>query len=96
VIGKAYSGLTDEEIEEMMAKIKSRTIEDNGFYRRVKPELVIEVAFDSIQRSERHDSGFALRFPRIKRIREDKSAEQIDTLEKVREIYSSQKVTSEQ
>ncbi|MGD0637629.1 MAG: ATP-dependent DNA ligase [Nitrososphaerales archaeon] len=96
VIGKAYSGLTDAEIEDLMVKIKSRTIEDNGYYRSVKPELVIEVAFDSIQRSERHDSGFALRFPRIKRIREDKSAEQIDTIEKVKEIYSSQKVTSEQ
>jgi DNA ligase-1 len=96
VIGKAYSGLTDKEIDEMMVKIKGLTTEDNGYFRKVRPELVIEVAFDSIQRSERHDSGFALRFPRIKRIREDKNAEQIDTLEKVREIYSSQKVTSEQ
>jgi DNA ligase-1 len=96
VIGKAYSGLTDREIEEMMVKIKGLTTEDNGYFRKVRPELVIEVAFDSIQRSERHDSGFALRFPRIKRIREDKDAEQIDTLAKVREIYSSQKVTSEQ
>ncbi|MDA4113285.1 MAG: ATP-dependent DNA ligase [Thaumarchaeota archaeon] len=95
VIGKAYSGLTDKEIEEMMARIKSLTTEDDGYYRKVKPQLVIEVAFDSIQKSERHDSGFALRFPRIKRIRDDKDAGQIDTIEKVREIYSSQKVTSE-
>ncbi len=61
----------------------------------MRPELVLEVAFDSIQRSDRHDSGFALRFPRIKRIRDDKDAGQIDTIEKVREIYASQKVTSE-
>jgi DNA ligase-1 len=95
VIGKAYSGLTDKEIGEMMERIKSLTTEDNGYFRRVKPELVIEVAFDSIQRSERHGSGFALRFPRIKRIRLDKDAEQADTIERVREIYGSQKVTAE-
>jgi DNA ligase-1 len=95
VIGKAYSGLTDREIEEMMVKIKDLTIEDNGHFRRVRPELVIEVAFDSIQRSDRHDSGFALRFPRIKRIRDDKGAGQADTMEKVRRIYRSQKVTSQ-
>ena len=95
VIGKAYSGLTDKEIEEMMVKIKSLTTEDDGYFRRVRPELVLEVAFDSIQRSDRHDSGFALRFPRIKRIRDDKDAEQIDTIERVREIYASQKVRSE-
>ncbi|MGA2200131.1 MAG: hypothetical protein ABSG45_09360, partial [Nitrososphaerales archaeon] len=95
VIGKAYSGLTDKEIGEMMERIKSLTTEDNGYFRRVKPELVIEVAFDSIQRSERHDSGFALRFPRIKRIRLDKDAAQADTIERVREIYGSQKVTAE-
>ena len=95
VIGKAYSGLTDKEIEEMMVRIKSLTTEDDGYFRKVKPQLVIEVAFDSIQKSERHDSGFALRFPRIKRIRDDKNVEQVDTIEKVREIYGSQKVTSE-
>ncbi len=95
VIGKAYSGLTDKEIEEMMGRIERLTTEDDGYFRRVKPELVIEVAFDSIQRSDRHDSGFALRFPRIKRIRDDKDAGQIDTIEKVRKIYGAQKVRSE-
>jgi DNA ligase 1 len=95
VIGKAYSGLTDKEIEEMMVKIKAITVEDDGYFRRVRPELVIEVAFDSIQRSERHDSGYALRFPRIKRIRSDKGADQIDTIEKVANIYGSQRVRSE-
>ena len=95
VIGKAYSGLTDLEIEEMAAKIKGVTIHDDGYYRSLRPELVIEVAFDSIQKSDRHDSGFALRFPRIKRIRTDKSPRQIDTIERVRQIYEAQTVKSE-
>jgi DNA ligase 1 len=95
VIGKAYSGLTDAEIEEMAVKIKAATIHDDGYYRSVSPELVIEVAFDSIQKSGRHDSGFALRFPRIKSIRTDKTPEQADTMERVRKLYESQKVRSE-
>jgi DNA ligase 1 len=95
VIGKAYSGLTDAEIEEMAVKIKAATLHDDGYYRTVNPELVIEVAFDSIQKSARHDSGFALRFPRIKSIRADKTPEQADTLERVRKLYESQKVRSE-
>ncbi|HUH99742.1 MAG TPA: ATP-dependent DNA ligase [Nitrososphaerales archaeon] len=95
VIGKAYSGLTDQEIEEMAVKIKAATLHDDGYYRQLRPELVIEVAFDSIQRSDRHDSGFALRFPRIKRLRPDKSPGQVDTIERVKEIYDSQMVRSE-
>ena len=91
-IGKAYSGLTDEEIKEMTARIKELTIKDYGYSRSVKPEIILEVAFDSIQRSERHDSGYALRFPRIKRIRDDKSLEQVDTIEKVVKIFNSQRV----
>jgi DNA ligase 1 len=95
VIGKAYSGLTDVEIEEMAVKIKALTIHDDGYYRRLRPELVIEVAFDSIQKSERHDSGYALRFPRIKTIRSDKTPDQADTIQRVKQIYESQKVRSE-
>ena len=91
-IGKAYSGLTDSEIDSMTERIKKLTIKDYGYRRSVMPELVLEVAFDSIQESDRHDSGYALRFPRIKRIREDKTAEEIDTLEKVVSIFNSQKV----
>ena len=92
IVGKAYSGLTDAEIKDMTALLKSITLRDSGYRRTVRPEVVIEVAFDAIQRSERHASGFALRFPRIKRIREDKSVSEIDTLEGVRKIYESQKV----
>jgi DNA ligase-1 len=91
-IGKAYSGLTDEEIDEMTARLKKITIADYGYRRAVKPEIVIEVAFDSIQRSDRHNGGYALRFPRIKRIRTDKSVADIDTLEKVETIFRGQRL----
>lgn len=87
VIGKAYSGLTDEEIDQMTSRLKSIMIEDQGSRVIVKPEIVLEIAFDSIQKSERHDSGYALRFPRIKRIRDDKGVNDIDTLDKVKAIY---------
>jgi len=91
-IGKAYSGLTDAEIDEMTRRLKEITTRDYGYRRDVKPEVVVEVAFDSIQRSDRHDGGFALRFPRIKRIRTDKSLDDIDTMEKVERIFNGQKV----
>jgi DNA ligase-1 len=92
VIGKAYSGLTDEEIAVMTERLKRITLEDQGYRRTVRPEVVIEVAFDSIQKSARHDSGYALRFPRIKRIRDDKSLEDIDSIDKVARIFESQAV----
>lgn len=95
-IGKAYSGLTDAEIEEMTRKLKEITVRDYGFRRDVRPEVVVEVAFDSIQRSERHNGGFALRFPRIKRIRADRSVDDIDTIEKVERIFSEQKLKVEE
>jgi DNA ligase 1 len=80
-IGKAYSGLTDVEIAELTEHFKQNTIVDRGRYREVKPDTVLEVAFDSIQPSTRHASGLALRFPRIKAIRRDKTVDAIDTLE---------------
>ena len=89
-IGKAYSGLTDKEIDEMTERLREIIIEDNGNRILVKPEIVLEVAFDTIQKSDRHNSGFALRFPRIKNIRTDKGLKDIDTLEKVRQIYKNQ------
>jgi DNA ligase 1 len=91
-IGKAYSGLTDVEIDQMTSKLKEITVKDFGYRRTVRPQIVLEVAFDSIQRSTRHDSGFALRFPRIKRIREDKSAADADELSKVVKIFDGQRV----
>jgi len=94
-IGKAYSGLTDAEIDEMTRRLKGITVKDYGYRRTVRPEIVIEVAFDSIQMSERHDSGYALRFPRIKRIRTDKSPADIDNLEKVGRIFRGQRLKVE-
>ena len=86
-VGKAYTGLTDAEIATMTRKFLELTIEDHGHVRLVKPVVVLEVAFDSIQHSGRHLSGFALRFPRIVRIRDDKPVEEIDTRERVSELY---------
>jgi len=91
-IGKAYSGLTDREIAEMTRWFKEHTREDLGRVKIVEPTLVLEVAFDAVMRSDRHDSGYALRFPRIKRWRRDKPAAEIDTLEEVRRIYARQVV----
>ena len=89
-IGKAYSGLTDAEIAEMTQWFLDHTIEDQGFRRTVEPKIVLEVAFNNMMQSERHDSGYALRFPRIVRLRPDKTADEADTIERVREIYSKQ------
>lgn len=89
-IGKAYSGLTDEEIETLTARLRKMALERFGRVRLVRPEIVLEIAFDGVQPSSRHKSGFALRFPRIARIREDKLPEQADTLATVRAIYSAQ------
>ena len=86
-IGKAYSGLTDEEIRRMGVKFRKITVARYGPVRAVAPEVVLEVAFDTIQKSSRHRSGFALRFPRIVRIREDKRPEDADTVERVEEIW---------
>ncbi len=89
-IGKAYSGLTDAEIDELTKFFKEHTLEDHGGLRTVEPLIVLEVAFNNIMRSERHNSGFALRFPRILRIRTDKPVGEIDTLERAEEIYNGQ------
>ena len=86
MIGKAYSGLTDEELAEGTEIFKGITLDVKGGKHRVRPEKVVEIAFDSVQRSDRHDSGFALRFPRIVRLRTDKKAEEADTLEEVEKL----------
>jgi len=85
-IGKAYSGLTDEEIETLTAHFTANTLRQHGRYREVVPDTVLEIAFDSIQPSERHQSGLAMRFPRIKAIRRDKSSTEIDTLAYARSL----------
>jgi DNA ligase-1 len=89
-IGKAYSGLTDKEIAELTEWFLAHTTADHGHLREVEPKLVLEVAFNAIMRSDRHDSGYALRFPRIVRIRKDKLPKEIDTVEEVERIYKRQ------
>jgi ATP-dependent DNA ligase I len=86
-VGKAYTGLTDAEIATFTERFLAMTVQDMGHTRMVRPEVVLEVAFDSIQHSGRHLSGYALRFPRIVRIRDDKPVDEIDTLERVAELY---------
>ena len=90
VIGKAYSGLTDEEIRSLTEWFHAHTVHDRGRVKVVEPTIVLEVAFDAVTRSDRHDSGYALRFPRIKRIRDDKTPVDISTLEDVARIYQRQ------
>jgi DNA ligase-1 len=89
-IGKAYSGLTDVEIADMTKWFLEHTVEDQGFRRVVEPKIVLEVAFNNMMESDRHESGYALRFPRIVRLRPDKSAEEADTIERAREIFEKQ------
>ena len=89
-IGKAYSGLTNVEIRELTQYFLEHTTDDRGFQRDVQPRIVLEVAFNNIQRSGRHGSGFALRFPRIVRLRPDKPVSEIDTLDRVRDLFAAQ------
>ncbi len=86
VIGKAYTGLSNDEIIELTLRLKAIALKDEGFRVIVKPSIVVEVEYDSIVKSSRYDSGYVLRFPRIKAIRYDKGIEDIDTLEKVKSL----------
>jgi len=88
-IGKAYSGVTDEEIAQLTELFHKLSLQQRGHLHIVQPQLVLEIAFDQIQKSDRHASGYALRFPRIKRIRWDKRPDEADHLERVAELYDS-------
>ena len=88
-VGKAYSGLTDAEIEELTQTFLKLAIRQRGRAYDVEPLIVLEIACDQIQKSDRHESGFAMRFPRIKRIRTDKLPVDADRLSRVRELYES-------
>lgn len=89
-IGKAYSGLTDVEIAEMSEWFLHHVTRDEGLRLEVEPKIVLEVAFNNMMKSSRHESGYALRFPRIVRLRPDKRAEDADRMDSVREIYERQ------
>jgi DNA ligase-1 len=88
-VGKAYSGLTDVEVRELTRLLRAAALERFGRVVLVKPEVLLEVAFDGIQKSARHKGGFALRFPRIVRWRRDKQPHEADTLDRVRELYEA-------
>ena len=89
-IGKAYNGLTDKEIAEYTRFFFEHTVDDRGWFRKVEPVVVLEVAFNAIMKSERHPSGFALRFPRIVRIRTDKTPAEANTLDDARALFERQ------
>jgi DNA ligase-1 len=89
-IGKAYSGLTDAEIAEMTQWFLAHKIREQGLRVEVEPKIVLEVAFNNMMRSTRHESGYALRFPRIVRLRQDKRPEDADTIDTVKEIFERQ------
>ncbi|HEX8650055.1 MAG TPA: ATP-dependent DNA ligase [Pyrinomonadaceae bacterium] len=87
-VGKAYSGLTDMELAELTEWFRAHTIQEfaHGRVRVVEPKIILEVTFDRVQESKRHKSGYALRFPRILRLRDDKTVEEIDTVDTVRKL----------
>jgi DNA ligase 1 len=89
-VGKTFKGLTDKEFTEMTARLKGLQLDDDGYTVTVKPEVVVEVAYNEIQRSPQYSSGFALRFARIARIREDKTPEQATTLTELLTLYERQ------
>ncbi|MEM2183632.1 MAG: DNA ligase, partial [Candidatus Bathyarchaeia archaeon] len=88
--GKTFKGLTDDEIAEMTERLRSIAIREEGNKVIVLPKIVVEVAYNEIQKSPRYESGMTLRFARIVRIRDDKTLEEADTIETVRKIYESQ------
>jgi len=96
-IGKAYSGLTDRELTELTEWFRGHTLQEfaHGRVRVVEPKIVIEVTFDLVQPSKRHKSGFALRFPRIVRLRPDKLVSEIDTLDTVKKLVQNSGPTSD-
>lgn len=93
MLGKTFKGLTDDMLRTMTEDLLGLAVERGGgdqFVVRVRPERVVEIAFDTLQRSPRHDSGLALRFARVKRFRPDKSAAEATGIDEVREIYEEQ------
>ncbi|MGQ9542843.1 MAG: ATP-dependent DNA ligase [Candidatus Bathyarchaeia archaeon] len=88
-VGKTFKGLTDEEFEYMTARLLALKVSEDGFTVKVRPEIVVEVAYDEVQKSPHYSSGYALRFARIKRIREDKPLRETDTIERLREAYEA-------
>jgi len=92
-VGKTFKGLTDREFTEMTERLQALATEDDGYTVRVRPDVVVEVEYNEIQKSPTYPSGLALRFARIARLREDKSPAQASTLEELRHLYERQFTT---
>jgi len=90
MVGKTFKGLTDSEFMQITEKLLSIKTSETAYIVYVKPEIVVEVTYNEIQRSPTYESGFALRFARITRIREDKSPMEADTIQRMREAYEKQ------
>jgi DNA ligase-1 len=90
VVGKTFKGLTDEEFEWMTKRLLELKISDDGYTVTVRPRIVVEVAYNEIQKSPKYKSGYALRFARITRVRADKAPEEADTIQRIRELYERQ------
>jgi DNA ligase-1 len=90
IVGKTFKGLTDQEIIEMTKRLKELTIREESHGVVVTPKIVVEVAYNEVQKSPKYECGMALRFARITRIRDDKTPEEADTIQRVREIYERQ------
>ncbi len=90
VVGKTFKGLTDEEFRWMTKRLQAIKVSETDYTVSVRPEVVVEVTFNEVQRSPRYRSGFALRFARITRIRDDKGPQDADTLDKIRQLYKRQ------
>ena len=90
IVGKTFKGLTDKEIIEMTSRLKKLAIKEEGRRVIVVPKIVVEVAYNEIQKSPKYRCGMTLRFARITRIRDDKSPEEADTIQKIKEVYEKQ------
>jgi DNA ligase-1 len=90
MIGKTFKGLTDAEFEDLTARLKKLVVEDHGAWISVRPEIVLEIAFNEIQRSPKYESEMALRFARVTRIRDDKGPNDIETLEHLKGLFDKQ------
>jgi DNA ligase-1 len=90
IVGKTFKGLTDQEIVEMTQRLKELTIREEPHRVVVVPKIVVEVAYNEVQKSPKYEHGMALRFARITRIRDDKTPEEVDTIQRVKEIYEKQ------
>ncbi|MHA1331771.1 MAG: ATP dependent DNA ligase, partial [Candidatus Hodarchaeales archaeon] len=90
VVGKTFKGLTDEEFDFLTKKLKKLVLKEYSYGIEVLPDIVVEVDYDNIQQSSKYASGMALRFARIKRIRLDKTIDEVDSIETVRELFTGQ------